>query len=459
MNGTWRSLVAHYAGGVGVVGSNPAVPKALCGWFVFGIFPVTVLIGFLSIMIAQGLVTAFLPLYATNIHESPLFVGGLYSAYFLGVVLGSFLTEKWLLKMPGDRLTVMLLAILAALSAAIGICHNAAVWIILRFCVGIVTGGCFILVELYALTTPQKRRRRALSVYFFTLYGGMTVGALLLNLYSSSTEIDASEASLYFLTCIFFQVVAIIMNLFVRFPDMVMEEVVEPFFSTVKKIIKPAIITGMGGALVGSANAHMPGFGRMMGYSLRYTSVLVSLAIVGGGCLCLPSAWLANKHGDMRAAFVVVTIGIACDLCMILFDLPEMGTVFLITLFAIGSGMPLYMLGLSRASLESTSTTQFVRFAAILGVAFATGAIIGPMYTGLFIVMTHKGLFLSNATVKALVMLFLVFSGALKKKAPYSLDEGAKVMDAGLSIIFAGLARRSMGKRMRKRIDKRGKKR
>ena len=24
--GMWRSLVAHYAGGVGVVGSNPAVP-------------------------------------------------------------------------------------------------------------------------------------------------------------------------------------------------------------------------------------------------------------------------------------------------------------------------------------------------------------------------------------------------------------------------------------------------
>ena len=24
--GMWRSLVAHYAGGVGVVGSNPAIP-------------------------------------------------------------------------------------------------------------------------------------------------------------------------------------------------------------------------------------------------------------------------------------------------------------------------------------------------------------------------------------------------------------------------------------------------
>lgn len=27
--GTWRSLVAHYTGGVGVVGSNPAVPTIL----------------------------------------------------------------------------------------------------------------------------------------------------------------------------------------------------------------------------------------------------------------------------------------------------------------------------------------------------------------------------------------------------------------------------------------------
>ena len=27
--GTWRSLVAHYAGGVGVAGSNPVVPTIL----------------------------------------------------------------------------------------------------------------------------------------------------------------------------------------------------------------------------------------------------------------------------------------------------------------------------------------------------------------------------------------------------------------------------------------------
>ena len=30
--GTWRSLVAHYAGGVGVAGSNPVVPTIILNY-------------------------------------------------------------------------------------------------------------------------------------------------------------------------------------------------------------------------------------------------------------------------------------------------------------------------------------------------------------------------------------------------------------------------------------------
>lgn len=424
----------------------------------FNIFPLKVLLGLLSITIAQGLMVAFLPLYATNIHESPLFVGGLYSSYFFGVVVGSFKTEKWLTKIKGDKLTVILLALLVSLSVLMSLVQIAAFWMVVRFFIGVVTGGCFILAELYALTTPSKLRRSALAVYFCTLYGGMTVGALLLNLYSSSTEIDSHEASLYFLTCILFQAIAIIMNLLTKFPDTMPEDIKEPFWATFKKVITPVVIASMGGALVGSANAHMPGFGRVMGYSLQYTSVLVSLAIIGGACLCVPAAWLANKQGDIRSTLIVMLFGVVSDLFISLFDVPEIGPVFVVVLFAIGSGMPLYMLALSRASMDSSSTAQFVRFAAILGVSFATGAIIGPLYTGLFVVFTAKGLFVSNVTIKTVVIVFLLLSPEFRKKTGYGISHEGKVMDAGFSIIFAGLARRSVGKKMRKRIDKKGKK-
>ena len=422
------------------------------------IFPLKVLLSLLSITIAQGLMVAFLPLYATNIHESPFFVGGLYSSYFLGVVLGSFKTEKWLSKIKGDSLTVMLLAILVCLSVAMSLFQSALSWVVFRFFVGVVTGGCYILAELYALTTPSKHRRSALAVYFCTLYGGMTIGALLLNLYSSSTEIDPQEASLYFLTCILFQAIAIVLNLLIKFPNTTSEDVQEPLFATFKKIITPVIIASMGGALVGSASAHMPGFGRVMGFSLQYTSVLVSIAIIGGACMCVPAAWLANKRGDIRSTLIVMVFGVMSDLFISLFDVPEIGPVFVVVLFAIGSGMPLYMLALSRASLDSSSTSQFVRFAAILGVSFATGAIIGPLYAGFFVVLTAKGLFVSNVTIKTAVIIFLLLSPELRKKTVYGLNRDGKVMDAGLSIIFAGLARRSVGKKMRKRIDKKGKK-
>lgn len=423
------------------------------------IFPLKVLLGLLSVMIAQGLMVAFLPLYATNIHESPLFVGGLYSSYFFGIVIGSFKTEKWLAKIKGDKLTVVLLGILVCLSVMMSLFQSALSWVVLRFCVGIVTGGCFILAELYALTTPPKHRRAALAIYFCTLYGGMTVGALLLNLYSSSTEIDSHEANLYFLTCILFQAIAIVFYLLVKFPDTTSEHINEPFAATFKKIITPVIIASMGGALVGSANAHMPGFGRVMGFSLQYTSVLVSLAIIGGACMCVPAAWLANKQGDLRSTLIVMVFGVMSDLFITLFDIPEIGAVFVVVLFAIGSGMPLYMLSLSRASSDSASTAQFVRFAAILGVSFATGAIVGPLYAGFFVVLTAKGLFVSNVTIKTGVIIFLLLSPELRKKTAYGINRDGKVMDAGLSIIFAGLARRSVGKKMRKRIDKRGKKR
>jgi len=422
----------------------------------FRVFPVAVLIMFLCVMIAQGLMAAFLPLYSTRIFDSPLFTGGLYSAYFMGVFLGSFKIEKWLDSVSIERLTPALLAMLVFLSACAALMHTPVVWILVRFVVGVCTGGSFIIVELYALTAQESQRRLALSMYFFTLYGGMTIGAALLNLYSPSTTIDAESAGYYFLTCILFQALAVVCCAFMkRWPVSSVSVLNDPIKKTVLKLKKPMVTVCVGGALVGSATAHVAGFARAMQYSMQSTSIFVCLAIVGGALMCMPATWLANRQGDMRAAFIMSVVGVVCDSMMSVFEFSESGPVFLVALVAVGSGMPLYMLGLSRASLDSRSTSEFVRFASILGVSFSAGAIIGPILTGAVVLATSKGLFVTNGAMKAVLMCFLLVSGALRdKKIHCSVETEGGMLGTGLSIIFTGAVRRSLGKRRRKRITK-----
>ena len=424
----------------------------------FKIFPAPVLLSFVFVVISQGLLVAFLPLYAPSILENSFFIGALYSSYFFGMLVGSLSIEKWLDQYGQKLVLCILFSILPLTTVLMSLLRDPVTWVLMRCVAGVAMGGSFIVCEMCALTVAENKRRPALAVYFFTLYGGMTLGASLIKLHTESTTIDHHAASLYFFTLLFFQCLSVLFSSLIKPMHMESSPGI-PYLSLAKKILPSIIIAFMGGSLIGSASAHIPSFSASMGYSMSYTSIFVTVAVTGGALACFPAARIAQWQGDMRTILTFMLGGIFCDSIFANFDLLPSWSTLAVLFVAVGSGYPLYMLSLSRASLESKQTKDFVRFAAVLGIAFSCGAVFGPMFSSAFIQSNTKGLFWSNIFLKAVIVLYLIFSSELKKKKLCTSNDSAlNAAIMGQSSIFSGAIRRSVGKKNRKRIDKRVKK-
>ena len=427
------------------------------------VIPLGILLGFLFLTVAHGMVSTYLPIFANTLTSSPFFVGSLYSAYFLGLLIGNFHIEHVISKYGQSRVLVMLLGVLMASGLVMGCVQSVPLWIVLRFFVGIAMGSTMIVVELYALTVSDSKRRYALMMYFVALYGGMTVGSCVLTIWWASARPEVLLCTALTVLCQIFSLMSMSAVKPITLETSCDEDTTRDYFGLIKSQPTSLWIIFLGGVLVGSSTAHVGSLGETFGFSLSYISLMISVSLGGGALFAFPTAMLAQWQGDLRTVLVFLLLGAVTDLVLLLGSWSE-GLLCLTLLFVgVGSGFPLYMLGISRISKKAKTSQDFIRYAALAGIIFSTGAVIGPVCAAVVIKFIDTGLLVFNGSGRALLFVYLIVSVHFARESTATVPQvgasgqkvGLDALTVGHAPMFHGVLQRTRFKKKKKRLTKR----
>jgi len=111
---------------------------------------------------------------------SNLAIGGIVSIYYLGMMLGSWFLEKRVARI-GFTTSYLFLVLLNILFIALFPLSQAlSYWYLIRFFLGIVLGGIFVIVESWILLlAPPEKKGEAMSWYMIGLYSGASLGQMI----------------------------------------------------------------------------------------------------------------------------------------------------------------------------------------------------------------------------------------------------------------------------------------
>ncbi len=115
-------------------------------------------------------------------------IGSMTSAYYLGLVLGSFRIEPLISKIGHIRAFAAFSSLLAVMSILQGIFIIPWLWLVLRLIGGVATAGIFVVIESWLLVMSNKNNRgQILALYMIVYFAGQAAGQLLLDLGSTKS--------------------------------------------------------------------------------------------------------------------------------------------------------------------------------------------------------------------------------------------------------------------------------
>ena len=112
--------------------------------------------------------TTYTTLELEKMGQSNFIVGLISAAYFTGMVLGSYFTQRLILRIGYIRAYALFATLMAAGAMSQGVFYDVNVWAVARFICGYALAGLFIVVEAWCLEgAGSKHKGLVLSIYLF----------------------------------------------------------------------------------------------------------------------------------------------------------------------------------------------------------------------------------------------------------------------------------------------------
>ncbi len=369
------------------------------------------------------------------VHGYSAWLAGLVmSAYFLGIVLGTFAGQRTIARVGHIRAFAALAATLAAATLAHPFLMGAAPWAALRLLEGYCLAGLFMCTESWLNERSDNAvRGTVFAVYQIVVYLAQGAGQVVLNLP------DASGGYLaYAIASILISLAVVPVALMrVAAPD---PPALVRFGFRRLYAISPLGIAGAfsSGLLLGAIYGLGPYFARQVGLDLGGTTAFMGMVIVGGLALQWPIGRLSDRF-DRRAVlcwlcFAIAVVGLAAAV------LGGLGRPWLMALAPLLGGVTftLYPLSVSHAN-DFIAPSDLVPMSGGLLVAYGVGAMAGP--TGAAAVMAGfgpEGLFLFCSAVGVLTAAFGRWRMTVRAAVPNE-EQGAFQPVPSTTPVAAGL--------------------
>ena len=382
----------------------------------------SLLVGVAFLISGHGLQLTLIPLRAAAEGWSPVAIGVIGSAYYVGFVLGCVGAPFIILRAGHIRAFAALVSMCAAVSLLQGMMVEVAPWIFFRFVIGVVFAGLYMIVESWLNDRASNENRGTImSVYIAVNFGAITVGQLMVTL-SAPTDFTL------------FAMASIMASLAVI--PVALTKSAQPAPIAVARIRPIELWRASPVGLVGVTAvgvAHGAFWSLVAVYALgegldaSQVAVFTGIATVFGALAQWPAGRLSDRF-DRRLVLVGLLTG-AAVVSIALYFLPLTGWLWMPLAAAFGAtAFPTYSVAAAHA-YDYAPKGGYVATAAGLLLANGAGAVIGPLLASALMESTSTAmLFLFIAFTQAALALFTV--ARMRYRAPLA---GAEKTDFDLA--------------------------
>ncbi|MBM3196069.1 MAG: MFS transporter [Chlamydiae bacterium] len=321
---------------------------------------------------------------------SNLAVGGIVSIYYLGMMLGSWFLEKKILKFGFSSSYLVLVLLNILFIALFPLSEDLSYWYLIRFFLGVVLGGIFVIVESWILLlAPVEKKGEAMSWYMIGLYSGASLGQMILG---DTTKLYPLNVLIPILACTIGMGVLFFQN---KAQDLKGSEE-SPELST-RTVIEVAPLGFFGNLLSGSTLSVfyglVPLYGKTLELSTQQIGLLMGITIAGG----FIGQWPMGKISDLFPKDRVLMLNAST---LFIISIPMLfGThlpfyLMCIVMFIFGTlAFTLYPLAIN-SLCEKIPSNQTISAVTKGVVAYGIGCVIGPIVAPFFMELQFKeGLF------------------------------------------------------------------
>ncbi|CDL82372.1 MFS transporter [Xenorhabdus szentirmaii] len=335
--------------------------------------PVT---GLTVFAIASGYLMSLIPLSMASFSIDTVYASWLASAYYCGLLIGSMMIEPVIAKI-GHRLSfIVFLLLLSATVIVLPVFPHRESWLLIRLVAGFAVAGVFVVVESWLLIgdNPKERAKR-LSFYMTSLYGGTTVGQLLIGTIGTQGMIPFIVISVLLL-------LAILPPLLVRHSQPPSLNQQSLSLKKITQLSKPAIVGCMtSGVVMGTIYGLMPLSLSRSHFNADQVGVLMA-AIIMGGMFIQP---IISKLSVVMSKTVLLTLvsllGVFAVGMTYIFD---HYAVMIVALALLGmSSFALYPIAITLAC-DKLPSSYIVVASQVMLLSYSVGSVAGPLIGGHF---------------------------------------------------------------------------
>lgn len=321
---------------------------------------------------------------------SNLAVGGIVSIYYLGMMLGSWFLEKKILKFGFSSSYLVLVLLNILFIALFPLSKDLSYWYLIRFFLGVVLGGIFVIVESWILLlAPVEKKGEAMSWYMIGLYSGASLGQMILG---DTTKLYPLNVLIPILACTIGMGVLFFQN---KAQDIKDSE--EPPKLSTRTVIEVAPLGFFGNLLSGSTLSVfyglVPLYGKTLELSTQQIGLLMGITIAGG----FIGQWPMGKISDLFPKDRVLMLNAST---LFVISIPMLFGTHLpfyfmcIVMFIFGTlAFTLYPLAIN-SLCEKIPSNQTISAVTKGVVAYGIGCVIGPIVAPFFMELQFKeGLF------------------------------------------------------------------
>ena len=370
------------------------------------------LLSVLVLITGNGLLNTLIPM-RTKLDGFPALATGLMgSAYFLGMLLGTFLTPL-LIRRCG---ALPAFALFAALTVGAALIFPAlphpAIWILLRGVIGFAFAGLYAVIEAWLTARSSNvNRGRVYALYQIVTFVGSAAG-------QESIVLTGPHADLLFIlaaACIGCSILPLVLSKTV--PPRPSRTVTLRLGWLTRLSPVGAFAALAIGAANGSFYSLAPVYGLGLGMSPPAVALFMTTVIAGTALAVYPVARLSDAHDRRIVLLVFCAIGALAESML---SLSGHGSGVLMTSlgFAVGaSTMVLYTVAISHVN-DYAGPEHSIAVSSGMLFLYCVGAIIGPALasTGMSW-FGPSALFVQNATVHALLAGFVVWRLLMRDSA------------------------------------------
>ena len=362
------------------------------------------LVSVFVLITGNGVLNTLVPL-RTKLDGFPeLAIGFVGSAYFGGMLLGSFLSAA-VLRRVGAKLAFVLFAGLTVLSSLLfPLAESPIAWIALRAVLGFAFAGLYAVIEATLNARSDNSNRGGVyALYQVVTFAGSAAGQELIAATKPQADLLFGVAAL----CLAVAVVPILLS---RGP---VPRVSRSVSLQLRWMAKLSPIGTMAAACIGAANGSFyslaPVYGLGLGLSSAHVATFMTATIMGTALAVYPVARLSDTHDRRIVLLVFATIGVLAETMLAMMG---HGSMLLVSCLGLGVGastMVLYTVAISHVNdhagpengVEVSSTMLFI---------YCVGAIVGPaLASALMSWFGPAALFVQNAAVHTVFVGFTLW--------------------------------------------------